>query len=161
MIDSYSVTHSIKPKVDALGNTIECAFDIVLHTEIEPQLNESNYYVAPKLQFYYLENSQGYIQTGNGVVDMFNNTDTTSSYNANFLNTDLSNVYTVVPDSKLNLSGRLKDVGKFNFPKSHTYHGRMKNYGGPLTGNTTSTIYTKFTEGKYHRINKSQIINSI
>ena len=161
MIDSYSVTHSIKPKVDVLGNTIECAFDIVLHTEIEPQLNESNYYVAPKLQFYYLENSQGYIQTGNGVVDMFNNTDTTSSYNANFLNTDLSNVYTVVPDSKLSLSGRLKDVGKFNFPKSHTYHGRMKNYGGPLAGNTTSTIYTKFTEGKYHRINKSQIINSI
>lgn len=161
MIDSYSVTHSIKPKVDALGNTIECAFDIVLHTEIEPQLNESNYYVAPKLQFYYLENSQGYIQTGNGVVDMFNNTDTTSSYNANFLNTDLSNVYTVVPDSKLSLNGRLKDVGKFNFPKSHTYHGRMKNYGGPLAGNTTSTIYTKFTEGKYHRINKSQIINSI
>ena len=161
MIDSYSVTHSIKPKVDALGNTIECAFDIVLHTEIEPQLNESNYYVAPKLQFYYLENSQGYIQTGNGVVDMFNNTDTTSSYNVNFLNTDLSNVYTVVPDSKLSLNGRLKDVGKFNFPKSHTYHGRMKNYGGPLAGNTTSTIYTKFTEGKYHRINKSQIINSI
>lgn len=163
MIDSYSVTHSIQPKVDEYGNTLEGAFDVILHTEVEPQLTKDNYYISPKLQFYYLENSQGYLQTSDTVKQLFiNDKETLSSkINTDFTNTSLTSIYTVVPDSGLTLNGQLKDSGKFNFPKAYTYHGRMADYDGSLTGTTTSQVYTKFTEGKYHRIDKSQISGSI
>ena len=163
MIDSYSVTHSIQPKVDEYGNTLEGAFDVILHTEVEPQLTKDNYYLSPKLQFYYLENSQGYLQTSDTVKQLFiNDKETLSSkINTDFTNTSLTSIYTVVPDSGLTLNGQLKDSGKFNFPKAYTYHGRMADYDGSLTGTTTSQVYTKFTEGKYHRIDKSQISGSI
>jgi hypothetical protein len=55
-IDSYSVTHSIQPKTSN-GVTMEGVFDIILHTEITPEITESNYAVIPKLQYYYLKNS--------------------------------------------------------------------------------------------------------
>jgi hypothetical protein len=36
MIDSYSVTHSIIPRKNAADEIIEGAFDIVIHTDVEP-----------------------------------------------------------------------------------------------------------------------------
>jgi hypothetical protein len=38
MIDSYSVTHSIKLKPDS-----DSEFDIILHTDVSPKLNAKNY----------------------------------------------------------------------------------------------------------------------
>lgn len=160
MIDSYSVTHSLQPQVDESGNTINGAFDVILHTEVEPKLNKDNYYISPKLQFYYLENSQGYLQTKDTIKELFINVkeDLSSKININFENTSLNSIYTVIPDSGLVLNEYLKDSGKFHFPRSYTYHGRMQDFQGALTD---PRIYTKFAEGNYYRINKSQILNSI
>jgi hypothetical protein len=62
MIDSYSVTHSIEAKKDADGKPLLGEYDIVVHSEISPEITIANYNTAPKLQYFYLKNSQGYIQ---------------------------------------------------------------------------------------------------
>lgn len=165
MIDSYSVTHSVQPKVDEFGDTVEGAFDVILHTEVTPELNEHNYYLAPKLQFYYLENSQGYLQTDDSEEQLlFNNTiDPVSNKQVSTLNKNfqekirLSNIYKAVPEANLDLTPTLGEVSSFNFPKAYTYHGRLKDYDEPLNGTVLESIYTKFTEGKYHRVNINQI----
>ena len=167
MIDSYSVTHSVQPRVDEFGNSVEGMFDVILHTEVTPELNEQNYDLAPKLQFYYLADSQGYLQTDDREETLFTNTvdkktgKPISIINNWFYKIGLNKIYTAVPEAELDLSPKLGDVGKFNFPKAYTYHGRLNDYDGPLSGTTSSSIYTKFTEGKYHRINKSQIMGNI
>lgn len=167
MIDSYSVTHSVQPRVDEYGQTVEGMFDIILHTEVSPELNENNYDLAPKLQFYYLADSQGYLQTKDEEKTLFVNTvdkntgKPTSILDTYFYKIRLNDVYTAVPEANLDLSSYLGDVGKFNFPKAYTYHGRLNPYDGPLSGTTDSALYTKFTEGKYHRINKSQVIDNV
>ena len=51
MIDSYSVTHRLIPKEN------DGEFDIVISTEISPELSKENYFIEPKLRFYYLKNS--------------------------------------------------------------------------------------------------------
>lgn len=55
MIDSYSVTHSIKPEL----NNGQWKYNIYLHHEISPEVNENNYLQVPKLKYYYLEKSKG------------------------------------------------------------------------------------------------------
>jgi hypothetical protein len=55
MIDSYNVTHSLEL------NSNE-GFDVIIHTEVTPKLNEHNYFQAPKLRYYFLEKSKGYVQ---------------------------------------------------------------------------------------------------
>jgi hypothetical protein len=57
MIDSYSVTHSLIPKYDEYDNIVNGAFDIVLHTEVTPEVTNTTYNTVPKLQYYYLSNS--------------------------------------------------------------------------------------------------------
>jgi hypothetical protein len=57
MIDSYSVTHSLKPCIDEQGTTIDGKFDVILHHEVEPIITNENYNTAPKLRYYYLEKS--------------------------------------------------------------------------------------------------------
>jgi hypothetical protein len=54
MIDSYSVTHSLKPCVDEFGSTIDGKFDVILHHEVEPNITNENYHTAPKLKYYHL-----------------------------------------------------------------------------------------------------------
>jgi len=49
----------------------------------------------------------------------------------------------------------LGNAGSFNFPKTGSYHGRMESYEFPEDGNITEKVYTKFKEGKYHKISKS------
>ena len=44
-------------RLDYDKKIIEGAFDIIIHTEVSPELNKDNYYLAPKLQYYYLDNS--------------------------------------------------------------------------------------------------------
>lgn len=171
-IDSYSVTHSVQPK-KYLGNEgeviVENSFDVVIHTEITPEITPTNYSQVPKLQYYYLKNSQGYLQSANdaGIVlkSLFkigedDKGKLKASIDPTFTATSLSNIYTPTTDEHLDLSATLGEVGQFNFPKPFTYHGRMVSYEYPEDGQVSNKAYTKFTEGKYHRIKKHQIVNN-
>ena len=176
MIDSYSVTHSIEPRKNSNNSTEEGAFDVVIHMDIEPKVTAENYTQVPKLQYYYLKNSQGYIQItapesentsgcikvsdNNWVKPLYAYVDgvLTDKINPDFASTFLTSIKTAT-DPSVNLSGTLGKTGKFSFPKPYSYHGRMVDYEGPVTEDnvTESKVYTKFTEGKYHRLKKSQV----
>ena len=169
MIDSYSVTHSVVPRKDESDNIVEGAFDVVIHTDITPTINESNYNLVPKLQYYYLDNSQGYIQVAhptkvNDTIPLFEidkDGNNTGKYNLQFLDTQLSEVYEQVSEETLNLNQTLRKAGQFNFPKPYTYNGRMTSYDGEVTGIANNSVFTKFIEGKYHRLSYNQISDNI
>lgn len=169
MIDSYSVTHSVVPRKDESDKIVEGAFDIIIHTDITPTINESNYNLVPKLQYYYLDNSQGYIQVAhptkvNDTIPLFEidkDGKNTGKYNLQFLDYYLSDVYEQVPGETLNLNQTLRKAGQFNFPKPYTYNGRMISYDGEVTGTANNSVFTKFIEGKYHRLSYNQISDNI
>lgn len=171
MIDSYSVTHSLKPCVDEQGTTIDGKFDIILHHEVEPIITNENYNIAPKLKYYYLQKSQGYIQ----YYDLDNpntpiNTKTlfeekedgsiTQNINNAFLSTKLSSIYEEVEEvESVDLNQTLQQKCQFNFPYTNTYHGNLTPYNKENLND--KSICTKFTENKYHRFNKNQIQDNI
>ena len=166
-IDSYSVTHSLYPKKTSGGETIDGNFDVIIHTEVEPQLPTNSYNILPKLRYYYLENSQGYLQaistTQNG-----QNSESQSTYNSqvmlfddnnvvngDFLSTKLSQVFVPITQNSSELNGTLGQTGKFNFPKPKSYHGRMEN------SNLDDYEFTKLYEDSFHRISKQQIVGDL
>lgn len=164
MIDSYSVTHELVPRKDENGNN-NGFFDIVLHTEVTPEITEENFKVVPKLHYYYLENSQGYLQV-KGSGESLNNTVTLfqNGTTGNFESTPLYNIYEPIDtefakalNPELGAIPTLGNSGEFNFPKANQYHGKMVSNGENNTGSVTTSTFTKFTEGKFHRLNKSQI----
>ena len=176
MIDSYSVTHSIKPKLDYDKKIIEGAFDIIIHTEVSPELNKDNYYIAPKLQYYYLDNSQGYIEISDSIKSNISTTlfkvengINTGIPNGNFYNTPMNVIYTAVDEDVKSVidpggdkvSPTLGSLGQFNFPLPYTYHGRMSPEEGDVVGDINNLTYTKFTEGQYHRITLDQVSGSL
>ena len=128
-IDSYSVTHSIVPEKDANGDIIDGSFDVVIHTEVSPEATAENIDVVPKLQYHYLKDSQGYLQTADDTntitKTLFNviNGKLTNEVNNSFLDTTLSEIYTPTTNKNLELNKKLRDVGEFNFPTPFTYHG--------------------------------------
>jgi hypothetical protein len=69
-------------------------------------------------------------------------------------------VYELVQGETLDLNQTLRKAGKFNFPKPYTYNGRMVSYGGDVIGTANESVYTKFTEGKYHRLDYSQLMEN-
>ena len=162
MIDAYSVTHSIKP-----SETEEGKVDVFIHTEVSPELTTSNYNLVPKLKYYYLKNSQGYIELVPNPADtndiaMSNNIYRRPLFvggevNDHFLQTNLQQLY--VSDEVNALPNKtLQDTGQFLFPKPNTYHGRVENASDEeISGTGDSLLYTKFTEGGYHKIYKDQI----
>ena len=157
-IDSYSITHSVIPKkaiIEGVEQSIEGYYDVVIHTDVTPLVTESNYYQVPKLSYYYLKNSQGYLQTATGTTPLF----TDSGFvNSDFLNTKLSDIYVPTEqDSELNLDQLLQTGGQFYFPNADTYHGKMEEHEGFITGTPEKPVYTKFSEDKYHRVHKSQV----
>lgn len=158
MIDSYSVTHSVKPSKDSEGNVIPGSFDVLLHTEVTPTLNTNNFTTAPKLAYYHLKESQGYLshapQAGSGVVQtpLFSE----NCLNSDFLEVPLTEIYS--PSSNINLNGLVSDTGKFRFPYANTYHGKMLDY---VEGISEIYEYTLITAGNYHRINQSQVIDNL
>lgn len=159
-IDTYSVTHSVVPKkitVEGITQNHEGHYDVIIHTEVEPQVTSSNFNTVPKLSYYHLEESQGYLQTYNNDngFELF----TPSGYfNDKFLGINLKDVLTPT-DSKdpINLDQLVGTSGKFNFPKKDTYHGRMEEHSGFVTEYEGKDIYTKFSEEKYHRVAPSQV----
>ena len=173
MIDSYSVTHEVKPHKNN-GEFVDGVFDVIIHTDITPEITKANYNLVPKLQYYYLDNSQGYIQVshpvlGNTTRPLFRIDETTNKvtkeYNTDFYNTPMNIIYTAIDEDVKSVidpggnkaSPTLGSLGQFNFPKPYTYHGRMIPYDGDVFGTVSNQVYTKFTEGKYHRINYSQV----
>lgn len=161
MIDSYSVTHSIRPTKDINGDVVVGSFDVLLHTEVSPNLTSANFATAPKLSYYHLKESQGYIShtplnASSGVVTtpLFEN----EKLNTNFLRIPLTNIYT--PSVDINLKGVVSDTGKFRFPFSNTYHGKMLDYTDDSMLDL-SGVYTLVTAGNYHRLDKDQVLNSL
>ena len=123
MIDSYSVTHSLRPTLDQNNNIKEGEFDVIIHSEIEPKITESNYTSIPKLKYYFLKKSQGYIQA---IKDELNQI---PLFSTEFEKTKLNDVFvpTIGPNAEIEaeLNKKLVDVGKFDFNKSNTYHARL------------------------------------
>ena len=165
-IDSYSVTHSIVPeKIIVDGEEIinEGSFDVVIHTEVSPEVTTANVDTVPKLQDYYLQNSQGYLQTADDtstvIKTLFDVKDgkLTKTFNDDFLRTSLSTIYTPTTDKDLELNKSLRETGEFNFPTPFTYHGKVNSTGGDNSSVSAGKTITKFTAGKYHRIMKSQV----
>lgn len=158
-IDSYSVTHEVRHHKNELEEIVDGSFDVIIHTEISPEVTTANYLEVPKVKYYYLEKSQGKLQINYGnTVDMFiTNEDGDIIYNNDFNRTKLSAIYEPIIPDLLDLNQELSSVGQFYFPKAKTYHGRMEIYTGELSATTSSSVYTKFTEGKYHRINSNQL----
>ena len=158
-IDSYSVTHSLVPK-----EGVEGSFDIIIHSEVSPEVTHANYNTVPKLQYYHLKNSQGYLQTADDnsntlIKTLFTEDDGVWSIDPNFLSTRLSTIYTPISED-INLNQPLSRTGQFNFHPQDTYHGRMQEYGGEVSGAVDNKVYTKFTEGKYHRVKKDQVVDN-
>ena len=158
-IDSYSVTHSLVPK-----EGVEGSFDIVIHSEVSPEVTHANYNTVPKLQYYHLKNSQGYLQTADDnsntlIKTLFTENDGIWSIDPEFLSTRLSTIYTPISED-INLNQPLSRTGQFNFHPQDTYHGRMQEYGGEVSGAVDNKVYTKFTEGKYHRVKKDQVVDN-
>lgn len=145
-IDDYSVTHSIVSKEGEEGT-----FEVVIHTEVGPTLSEDNYDVTPKLKYYYLQHSQGYLQHSSGTTALF---DSENKISSTFLNTPLSSIYASSGNSTLG-DYKIKS-GKFNFPKANTYHGNPQPYDGDLSQLEINKVYTKFSANKYHRVRVSQ-----
>ena len=159
MIDSYNVTHSLVPKKTDKGEIIEGAFDLVIHTEVTPDVTPSNYKTVPKLQYYYLKDSQGYIDNYDSEqvstpIPMF---DDSGKINKEFSGRDLSQIYVPTDNSDIHFEGTLGNTGKFNFPQPDTYHSYMQLHNDPVNGIADLSTYTKFSEGKYHRMILDQI----
>ena len=172
MIDSYNVTHSLIPKKNDYGQIVEGAFDIVIHTEITPEVTGTNYNTVPKLQYYYLQQSQGLLskfdepseeQPKEKQISLYKYVENSGVYSINrdFTKIKMDEIYEkTVSDEYFNGvidRSTIYDVGKFNFPIPETYHGRMEEYKGDLNEASNNSIYTKFTEGKYHRIKGHQV----
>lgn len=161
-IDSYSVTHSLKPKKDEQGKILDGVFDIMIHTEVEPTINSETYDILPKLRYYYLKESQGQLQIASndtypgGIIYLFNKNENDNYWtvNPNFLSITLNNIYVPTTSNSLNLYKPLSDSGKFNFPLPGSYHCKMEDY---QEGTSKGIIYNKFSESKFHRIKKIQI----
>lgn len=116
MIDSYAVTHSLKPR----GN--EGEFDIIIHTDITPQITEENNATAPKVAYYYLKNSQGILQTFNENGEEFRKYLFTDDRNATITGTKLSDIYTSTSGTDLFGDAVLNTID-FQFPQISYYSG--------------------------------------
>lgn len=152
MIDSFSVTHGLVPKVID-GKVVEGRYDIVLYPEITPEVTNANYMTVPKLKYYCLENSQGYLQVfddaTNKPINMFIGDPVV--FNTAFLNYKLSQLYTPI-SPKVTFTESVGTSSKFNFPKPGTYHGQMQD-----VDSIDEFQYTKLSEDKFHRLTYTQI----
>ena len=149
-IDSYSVTHSIQ-QTENPG-----VFDIILHTEVSPELTSDTYYQNPKLAYYYLEESEGYLQVDNDSGNTIKMSD------SGFMNTKLSSIYEPTDNNfSLELNPTLAQEGAlFDFPVKGTYHRKEKLLSeDDLNAIDFENVNTQFKSDVYHRVKKSQLKN--
>lgn len=153
MIDSFSLTHNVIPKTftkyegDSAEEMVDPGyFDVVLYSDIAPQVTTENFNTVPKLRYYYLKESQGYLTCGSTEKTLFTDN---GAYDSTFFNTTLSEIYTLPEGVK---NSALGNSGQFGFPRANTYHGNM------LPANLgEENSYTRFKGGQYHLVSKSQI----
>ena len=136
---------------------------------MSPEISSSNFLTTPKLKYYYLQNSQGYLQVPTAenqhnqrtLFNVDENGNLSEVYDDDFKRTLLSEIFTPTTDVPLKLGKTLEESGQFNFPQPFTYHGRMQEEDSEdyFNGNINKKIFTKFTEGKFHRIKRNQVID--
>lgn len=119
MIDSYSVTHSVV-KTDEEG-----VFDVIIHTEVEPAVDESNYNTVPKLKYYYLKNSQGYLQRFNASGEEYK-AKLFIGDSSEIIGTSLGDIYETTTGEDLGLSEVVLGKENFDFPTEDTYYKSEK-----------------------------------
>ena len=117
MIDSYSVTHSVV-KV----NEEEGVFDVIIHTEVEPDVNASNYNVVPKLKYYYLKNSQGYLQRFDDSGNEYKAQLFPDLGQKGIIGTTLGDIYETTTGEDLGLSEVVLSKENFDFPTADLYY---------------------------------------
>ncbi len=163
MIDSYSVTHEIKPIDDSLEESSE-DYEIIIHTEVSPEVKtkvtlsnkpntravtgppsedittvNNNYDEIPKLKYFYLEQSE--IKYNNYKYDI----------DYNFRDIKKSDIFNISnDDSTLNV--------EFNLPKSNTYHLNMILDETDYDKDIPDNVYSKFEENYYYRVIASQFL---
>ena len=147
-IDSYSITHSIVPSKE------DGEFDVVIHTEVSPSITDKNYLTVPKLKYYYLEKSQGYLSTFNqdgseAKIPLYQQAGNEIKYNDAFFK-DLSDIYVGTGNIDKLKNEKLKQ-SQFLFPKAHSYHVNLNH------NQEARVYYTEFIKGLYYRILVSQI----
>lgn len=158
-IDSFSITHGLQPRLNEYGKVIEGRYDVVIYSDVTPEVTDANYYTVPKLKYYYLQHSQGHLQVFNtsavcedremfvekGNSYMLDNSD-------RFLQVPLSSIYSpTVPG--VSFKETLGFSSKFNFPKPKSYHGRMVDVGKDIS----KAEFVKLTEDMFHRVAYSQL----
>lgn len=155
-IDSFSVTHGLQPRLNELGKVIEGRYDVMIYTDVTPEVTADNYLTVPKLAYYQLKESQGYLQNFNANTDtykteMFVGQNGDWMLNPVFTSTKLSDIYAPTVD-RVVFKETLGKSGKFNFPKPNTYHGNMES-----CTDLNSAQFTKLSEDKFHRVTYSQL----
>lgn len=154
-IDGFSVTHYLRS--DSNGD-----LNVNLSFDVTPHLTEENFSTAPKLSNLYLQHSQGYLLAGQEKVPLFKEQDgqVFGQYNDKFFKTKLSEVFVEEANSGL-LTSSVSEGSKFNFQSTNTYHSGTNFYNVPESGIIDKNVYSKFTEGKYHRIKKAQVYDNL
>lgn len=121
MIDSYSVTHSLQKVSEGIYN-------VILHTEVTPEVTGSNYEMVPKLQYHFLKQAQGYLQLFNNDGTPYQKhmllSDTAGGENSDFFDTKLSDIYQFT-DNAVTISDEdtLRNSSFFKFASPGTYCG--------------------------------------
>ena len=111
-IDSYSVTHSVQPRYDK-DNKVT-AYDVFLHHDVTP--NDSD---SPKLRYYCLSKSQGFLNTKDGIIEMFQSDQISSDFNTVIL----ENIFVKTESNDtVDLTGELGKEANFDFQFPNTYH---------------------------------------
>lgn len=161
-IDSYSITHSVEPRKSENGDELSGCFDVIIHTEISPEVTAANYTVVPKLKYYYLKESNGTIQSlKDGIATKVKLFDDDGTISSEFMNTKLSDMFEQEGQTSTDLSKTLSETGKYNFPKKDSYHCRLDKYENSLDNVNPEITYTKFSANKFYKVTVSQIKDNI
>ena len=163
MIDSYTVTHSLVQRYDELNQIIPGGFDVVIHTEVSPELNVDNYLTKPKLAYYYLQNSQGYVQTvTQDKHDKDQKNDTylrplfiNNQINSVLLNTRLNEIYES-NDAITDLTKTIQQVSILDFPVQESYHER-RSLINDVNNIPKKDVFVKLSKRKKYYINKASL----
>ena len=111
-IDSYSVTHSVNPSYDENNNVT--AYKVELHHDVTPNNSDS-----PKLSYYCLSKSQGFLNTNEGIIEMFESDGKSEKFEA----VKLKNIFVKTdPNDKSDLNKLLTEVATFDFQLPNKYY---------------------------------------
>ena len=146
-IDSYSVTHRVEEVKDSNNNVIKDNYNIIIYPEISCDETSKKYGVTPKLNYYFLKESQGFLQLNPG--SRTNPEDDTNlmlrplfhkdydQKNYTILNTPLQDIIDISGLPLDYLGSNLKyiyeqhynNINPFKFYNNNTYHANIIDNG--------------------------------